>query len=729
MKRKNSFFACLTALSMGLVAALPANSVGGLLLSKSVTVNAETTIWDGTSDTSWYDGEETEFHLSTAEEFAGLFDIIAGGTTFENQTIILDNDIYLNDCLDEDKWQNSNDYRKLNYKGSFKGTFNGKGHTIYGLFGVNPLFEKNYGTISNIKIEAARLNTSDAMICNVNYGTIENCICSGTVACAGIAYSNYSGASINNCVNNSVLIGKSSSNWDAGGICAVSSGIISDCKNSGEVCFEDARYHTSSVGGIVGRISKGSSVLKCQNNGIVNTDMNYTGGIAGELTMDGSIVECENSGEISGRIDVGGIVGHSEGNIEKAKNTGNVISEYMAGGIAGFANNIAYCCNYGDVSSLNIKNPLGKYEYLREYSVTGGLVGYYYDSTKDDADVIVVVNDSYNRGDINGKGYVGGIIGRVIGQVTFLNCYSASSIVTTSEGLSIGGIIGCQTNKSNNSIENCYYLSSNAPSSIAYGDIRETYGTPKSASNMKKETFANSLGSKYIAVTDNYPVLFWEALKPKLSIDKTELILREFKETAKINCNTNYNGELTWKSSDDKIATIDENGMVTARKNGTCIITVDAGGSSASCEVTVDYGYYFNESSMTLMPGLSKGLVVYSKNTRKPADVDIQFFSSDSTIASVSKQGVVTANATGNTSVNAYVGEAILVCQVNVREVKGDINGDSKFNVQDLITLQKLFYASDDIDQSAATLADFNNDGKINIIDICLMKSDLISRE
>ena len=66
---------------------------------------------------------------------------------------------------------------------------------------------------------------------------------------------------------------------------------------------------------------------------------------------------------------------------------------------------------------------------------------------------------------------------------------------------------------------------------------------------------------------------------------------------------------------------------------------------------------------------------------------------------------------------------------MTVREVKGDINGDSKFNVQDLITLQKLFYSSDDIDPSVATLADFNNDESINIIDICLIKADLISRE
>ncbi len=732
MKRKNNFFACLTALSLGLVAALPANSVGGFLLSKSVTVNAETTIWDGTSDTSWYDGEETEFHLSTAEEFAGFFDIIAGGTTFENQTIIIDNDIYLNDCLDEDKWQNSNDYRKLNYKGSFKGAFNGKGHTIYGLFGVNPLFEKNNGTISNIKIEAAHLNTSDAIICNVNYGTIENCICSGTVACAGIAYSNYSGASINNCVNNAIIIGGSSR--EVGGICGVSTGTITACINNGDICFElsnnmNYRYYT---GGIVGSISaSGASVVKCQNNGKVNTNLYYVGGIAGGLYRESIVSECENTGNVSGVFEVGGIIGHSDGNSEKCKNSGEIKSDYMAGGIAGFAKNISYCCNYGDIVSVNRNlsdlkyNPILSSENTFDYSVTGGLVGYFYNNDMN-SDTITI-SESYNRGNLNGKGYVGGLVGRISGKTNISNCYTASDLANA-DGRDVGGLIGNLNSKGKTTIDNCYFLSSNSSKSIAYGNTKQ-YGTAKSASNMKKDSFADALGSKYISVTDNYPVLFWEALQPKLSIDNKELTLREFKETSKINCSTNYNGDITWKSSDDKIASVDENGVVTAIGNGTCIITVDAGGSSALCEVTVDYGYYFNESSMTLMPGLSKGLVVYSKNTKKPADVDIQFFSSDSTVASVSKQGVVTANSTGNTSINAYVGDAILVCQVNVREVKGDINGDSKFNVQDLITLQKLFYSSDDIDPSVVALADFNNDGSINIIDICLMKADLISRE
>ena len=731
MKRTNRFIACLTALSMGFVAALPANSIGDFLLSKSsITVNAETTIWDGTSDTSWYDGEETEFHLSTAEEFAGFFEIIAGGTTFENQTIILDNDIYLNDCLDEEKWQNSSDYRILFHKGSFKGDFNGKGHTIYGLFGANPLFEKNYGTISNIKIESARLKTSEAMICIDNYGMIENCICSGTVSCAGIAYCNNSGASINNCVNNAVITGFASRS--AGGICGISMGNVINCTNNGEICFEISDNINYYVGGIVGCVSKPkASIVKCKNNGRVNSNLYYVGGISGLLYKDSLVSECENSGDITGLFEVGGIIGHSNGNCEKCKNTGEVKSDYMTGGIAGFAKNILYCSNYGNVISVNRNisdlayNPIGSEANTFDYSVTGGLVGYFYNNDMN-SDTITI-SDSYNRGKLDGKGYVGGLIGRINGIINMSNCYSASNSVNA-DGRDVGGLIGNLVSKGNTIIDNCYYLSSNSSKSIAYGNTKQ-YGTAKSAANMKKDSFAEALGSKYTAMPDNYPVLFWEALLPKLSIEPSELTLKELKETSIINCNTNYNGDLNWKSSDDEVATVNENGIATAIGNGTCVITVEAGGSSASCEVTVDYGYYFNERSMTLMPGLSKGLVVYSKNTKKPADVDIQFFSSDSTIASVSKQGVVTANATGNTSINAYVGDVILVCQVNVREVKGDINGDGKFNVQDLVALQKLFHASDDIDPSAATFADFNNDGRINIIDMCLMKADLISRE
>lgn len=45
--------------------------------------------------------------------------------------------------------------------------------------------------------------------------------------------------------------------------------------------------------------------------------------------------------------------------------------------------------------------------------------------------------------------------------------------------------------------------------------------------------------------------------------------------------------EISYGSSDTTVAVIDENGTITAKKAGTCTITVEAGGYSTSCEVTI----------------------------------------------------------------------------------------------------------------------------------------------
>lgn len=44
---------------------------------------------------------------------------------------------------------------------------------------------------------------------------------------------------------------------------------------------------------------------------------------------------------------------------------------------------------------------------------------------------------------------------------------------------------------------------------------------------------------------------------------------------------------VTWRSSDSKVAAVDENGLVTAVANGTAVITAEAGGKTASCTVDV----------------------------------------------------------------------------------------------------------------------------------------------
>jgi len=89
--------------------------------------------WDGTANTDWYteNPTATEFTLGTAEELAGLTQLIDDGTTtFEGQTINLekDMDLYL---LDENGepicFEPIGSYRNDQ---AFKGTFDGQGHTI-----------------------------------------------------------------------------------------------------------------------------------------------------------------------------------------------------------------------------------------------------------------------------------------------------------------------------------------------------------------------------------------------------------------------------------------------------------------------------------------------------------------------------------------------------------------------------------------------------------------------
>ena len=64
-------------------------------LLPSALADGETEAWADYADTSWYSDDETVFHISTAEELAGLAELVNAGNTFEGRTVYLDADIDL----------------------------------------------------------------------------------------------------------------------------------------------------------------------------------------------------------------------------------------------------------------------------------------------------------------------------------------------------------------------------------------------------------------------------------------------------------------------------------------------------------------------------------------------------------------------------------------------------------------------------------------------------------
>ena len=78
----------------------------------------------------------------------------------------------------------------------------------------------------------------------------------------------------------------------------------------------------------------------------------------------------------------------------------------------------------------------------------------------------------------------------------------------------------------------------------------------------------------------------------EVSVEPAELIMavgRTEKITATISPPNATNKKVNWSSSDENVATVDENGYVTAVAPGTATITAttEDGGKKATCEVTV----------------------------------------------------------------------------------------------------------------------------------------------
>ena len=209
---------------------------------------------------------------------------------------------------------------------SFKGTFDGGGHTISGLY-ISTTTDTKQGLFGN------------------SSGTIKNLSVSGSVTgngrVGGIVGENISGGVISDCINNCSVTGNS--NY-VGGIVGYNYGNIKNCYNTGTV---SNNRNNKYIGGIAGWNNSTGSIENCHNRGTITGAGDYAGGIAGSNNGSGRIENCYNTGAVNGTSSIGGIAGSNDSsNFENCYNTGSINGTSSIGGIAGLNNGSLENCYY-----------------------------------------------------------------------------------------------------------------------------------------------------------------------------------------------------------------------------------------------------------------------------------------------------------------------------------------------------------------------------------------------
>ena len=238
-----------------------------------------------------YDSNTNTYTVYNANGLMNVAELVNGGKTDIN--ITLDKNI---DLTGKDWTPIGTDYDN-----SYKGTFDGGGHTITGLtFTTNDEFAGLFGwlnragTVKNVVMEGVQITSNQIYggsiggVVGSSWGTIENCSVSGNVS--GTVY--------------------------VGGVVGVQiGGSITGCSSSATV------KGTVDVGGVAGQTNSSATLTACYATGNViieiNPKKNIAGGSLVGMNAGISLLACYATGNVTstgsstGKVHIGGFLGNN----------------------------------------------------------------------------------------------------------------------------------------------------------------------------------------------------------------------------------------------------------------------------------------------------------------------------------------------------------------------------------------------------------------------------------
>ncbi len=149
--------------------------------------------------------------------------------------------------------------------------------------------------------------------------------------------------------------------------------------------------------------------------------------------------------------------------------------------------------------------------------------------------------------------------------------------------------------------------------------------------------------------------------KPKVTLNRSTLSLYRT-QSCRLTAKVSSGRTVSWKSRKKSIATVDAKGLVTAKKHGTATITATVDGVTKECEVTVvPPAISLSKTSVSLKKGRSLVL-----NAKVSSGIKPVWTSSKSSVASVSKEGKVTARKKGSCYIYAAEDGTKKGCHITV---------------------------------------------------------------
>ena len=238
-----------------------------------------------------YDSNTKTYTVYNADGLMNIAELVNGGKTDINITLTADID------LTGKNWTPIG----TDYDNSYKGTFDGGGHTITGLtFTTNDEFAGLFGwlnragTVKNVVMEGVQITSNQIYggsiggVVGYGWGTIENCSVSGSVS--GTVY--------------------------VGGVVGVQiGGSITGCSSSATV------KGTVDVGGVAGQTNSSATLTACYATGNViieiNPKKNIAGGSLVGMNAGSSLLACYATGNVTstgsstGKVHIGGFLGNN----------------------------------------------------------------------------------------------------------------------------------------------------------------------------------------------------------------------------------------------------------------------------------------------------------------------------------------------------------------------------------------------------------------------------------